>query len=118
MCAFIMERGNLLLIENRLGNQQKENYKMVPLNGHKKNASYLQNELQTLFDEKGWILIYTPPGKPEWQAIKTVWGMAKNHVRKNYNHAEQTYTKMRHDLVKGFYGNKKNSYPGVTKKNC
>jgi hypothetical protein len=22
--------------------------------------SYLQNELQTLFDEKGWILIYTP----------------------------------------------------------
>ena len=40
--------------------------------------SYLQNELQTLFDEKGWILIYTPQGsqngsplKPfgEWQRI-------------------------------------------------
>jgi hypothetical protein len=42
--------------------------------------------------------------------------MAKNHVRKNYNHADHTYTKMREDLVKGFYSDKKNSSPGVTKK--
>ena len=91
---------------------------MVPFKWLQENEpSYLQNELQTLFDEKGWILIYPPPsGKPEWQPIETVWGMAKNHVRKNYNHADQTYTKMRQDLVKGFYGDKKNSYPGVTKK--
>ena len=36
------------------------------------DPEYLKNELQKIFDQKGWLLIYTPPGKPEWQPMETV----------------------------------------------
>ena len=75
---------------------------------------YLKNELQKLFDEKGWIIIYTPPGMPQWQPIENVWAIAKGHVRRKYRHSEQNYKKMKKDLVHGFYGDKSTGYKGVT----
>ena len=70
--------------------------------------------MQKLFDDEGWVLIYTPPGMPQWQPIESVWTIAKGHVRKKYTHCDQNYTKMRKDLVAGFYGDKDTSYRGVT----
>ena len=77
------------------------------------DQEYLKNELKSLFDSEDWILIYTPPGMPQWQPIETVWTISKGYVRRKYTHCEQNYEKMRCDLVCGFYGDE-HGYPGVT----
>ena len=61
-------------------------------------------------------MVYTPPGKPQWQPIETVWGIAKSYVSRNYSYSLQNYPKMRSDLIDGFYGNESKSYKGVTPK--
>ena len=78
------------------------------------DPDYLKNELQQLFDNKEWILLYTPPGKPQWQPIETVWGIVKSFVARNYKYSDQTYERMRSFLIKGFYGDKDTGYRGVT----
>ena len=75
---------------------------------------YLQDELQKMFHKEEWILIFTPPGKPQWQPIETILGMAKGYVRKQYRHCDQIYGKIGADLIKGFYVDKKTGYRGVT----
>ena len=53
---------------------------------------------------------------PQWQPIESVWAIAKGNVKRNYRHVDQTYDKMRKDLVVGFNGDKKTGYKGVTPK--
>ena len=80
------------------------------------DPEYLKTKLQKLFDQKGWEIIFTPPNHPQFQPIETCWAQVKNYVLRQYRHSQQNYTKMRNDVIDGFYG--KGEHKGITGELC
>jgi transposase len=66
----------------------------------------LKSEVEALFEEEGYSLLFTPPYSPRLQPIELFWAGGKNHVARLYNPGQpRTIEETRKQLREGFYGN-------------
>ena len=75
---------------------------------NEKKPHLLKCEVETLFQSKGWDILWTPPYCPELQPIERFWAIAKNHVAYNYNR-KRTMKEVVRDLREGWYGSAEKS---------
>jgi len=92
----------------------------VPVNGElraelsewlERHPEHTTGQLQTLFDELGWELLWTPPYTPTLQPIELTWAHCKGYVAEHFftgRNIEDT----RNALFDAFYG--AGSYKGYT----
>jgi transposase len=79
------------------------------------HPEYQQTEVQKLFKERGYQLIYTPPYTPNVQPIELVWAYVKNYVARQYESGRSMET-LRQQTMEGFYGQSNLNHEGVTAK--
>jgi transposase len=77
------------------------------------HPEYQQTEVQKLFKERGYQLIYTPPSTPNVQPIELVWAYVKNYVARQYESGRSLET-LRRQTREGFYGQPNLNHEGVT----
>ena len=82
-----------------------------------KHQEFQTTEVQRIFDQLGWQLIYTPPYTPEVQPIEKVWAYVKHIVASSFT-STRTAATLHVDLVMAFYGGNPLSPPGVTAEFC
>jgi transposase len=82
-----------------------------------KHKEFQTTEVQRMFDELGWQLIYTPPYTPETQPIEKVWAYVKHIVASHFTPL-RTASTLHVDLIMAFYGGDPLSPPGVTAEFC
>jgi hypothetical protein len=68
------------------------------------HPSLLNTRLMNLFQEKQWILIFTPPYSPQYQPIELVWAHCKGYVAMNY-HNQRTMESTAEQFRAALYGN-------------
>ena len=74
-----------------------------------------KTEVQKLFDQNGFSLVYTPPYSPAVQPIETVWAIMKQHVAKKYTKGRNAKL-LRQHIQEGFYGT--DEHKGVSSSTC
>jgi hypothetical protein len=82
-----------------------------------KHKEFQITEIQKLFDQEGWQLIYTPPYTPEVQPIEKVWAYVKHIVASNFT-SDRTATSLHVDVIMAFYGRPVLNLSGVTPELC
>ena len=58
-------------------------------------------ELQKLFDDQGWELLWTPPYTPQLQPIELCWAFSKGHVASKFR-LHRTVGEAREELYNAF----------------
>lgn len=81
------------------------------------NPNYQKTEVQKLFDEHGYQLIYTPPYTPTTQPIEMVWGYVKGYVAGKFKN-NRTIDTLRKETLAGMYGDGTPDHKGVTADYC
>jgi transposase len=76
-----------------------------------------RTEIQKMFSERGYQLIYTPPYTPTVQPIELVWAYVKNYVARQYE-SNRPMELLRNQTLEGFYGNHDLHHQGVTANLC
>jgi hypothetical protein len=82
-----------------------------------KHPEFQTTEIQRMFNELGWQLLYTPPYTPEVQPIEKVWAYVK-HIVASVFVPNRTEATLHVDLIMAFYGGDPLSPPGVTAEFC
>ena len=70
----------------------------------KRNPKYTRSKIQILFEEMGWMVIFTPPYCHQYQPIELVWANVKGYVARTYTNDRSTMPLLREAIVKGFGG--------------
>ena len=76
-----------------------------------------RSEIQNLFHDKGWQIIWTPPYTPETQLIEKIWAYTKHFIAK-LDSPLRTLQSLLRDALKAFYGDPSNHHDGVTGALC
>jgi hypothetical protein len=76
-----------------------------------------RSELQNLFDQRGWQIIWTPQYTPETQPIEKVWAYTKNHIASLFT-PRRTPSVLLVQTILSFYGNPSVDHEGVTAVLC
>jgi hypothetical protein len=82
-----------------------------------KHPEFQTTEIQKLFDQEGWQLIYTPPYTPEVQPIEKIWAYVKSIVASHFT-PNRTASSLHIDIIMAFYGHPLQDHPGVTPEFC
>lgn len=81
------------------------------------HTEYQKSRLKSLFEEKGYELIFTPPYTPCLQPIEMVWAYIKNRVASKFK-LGRTISETREHIMDGFYGDNTPDYPGLKPSVC
>jgi len=76
-----------------------------------------RSELQNLFNQRGWQIIWTPQYTPETQPIEKVWAYTKNHIASLFTPRRTPSVLILHTIL-AFYGNPSADHEGVTSALC
>lgn len=82
-----------------------------------KHPERQRTEVQRLFDERRWQLIYTPPYTPEVQPIEKVWAYIKHFIASLFTPHRTASILLSHTIL-AFYGDPPSIHPGVTAELC
>ena len=81
--------------------------------------SVFRSNIENIFEEQGWSVLFTPPYCPDLQPIEKVWSQCKGVVGREWKQQRSLKQTFNHLMV-GLYGGKigDNVYSGVTAENC
>ncbi len=82
-----------------------------------KHKEFQITEIQKLFDQEGWQLLYTPPYTPEVQPIEKVWAYVKHIVASQFT-PDRTASSLHVAIIMAFYGKPTLNLSGVTPELC